>query len=538
MKFLKNEWLLVLLLWAIATLFNVNKAFHVDDTFHLEAAQWIQENPLRPMSGFINWENDPQPMHFFNQPPLYFYFIALGSSILGFGEVPLHLFHSLFVLLAIVFFYLLLVELNLNRRMLLLALFVLNPAFLINQNLMTDVPLLAFELAFLLFLVRYIRTSSVLYLLISGLALGMGLLVKYSLLPLLLVLPLSIILKKDFQKLGFALIPVAILGLWSVWNLNEFGAIHIFGRPANKMLLQKIVDSVFVFIMSVGAIVPFVWAWIAKVFSTRTVKLISTLLIGFALGAALFNVLSVFPENKIANALCYLFFVVGALVLGIWVYAEIKAFKTLPVRTSSFNIRLVFVLSVLGLSGFMILFAPFMATRHILLILPLLLLLGVQFFESNPWGVKLSLLSTVVLGVLLAISDWHYADYYRKMARQVEIPAHTKAWSLGHWGWQRYASQRGMETYSTSFSEPKAGDWIVFPQNYSKQILNPNVVTTLKYKLWEEPTVWTFVSGNDFASMYNSFFKKPPWTFSVQPIDTIFVHEVVEVKLFTSEFAE
>ena len=72
-------WRYILLIWLIATLFNLNKAYHIDDAFHLEAAAHIVKNPLRPMSGFINWDDVPKPMYEHNQPPLLFYIISFYS---------------------------------------------------------------------------------------------------------------------------------------------------------------------------------------------------------------------------------------------------------------------------------------------------------------------------------------------------------------------------------------------------------------------------------------------------------------------------
>ena len=70
--------------------------------FHLEAAQHIQENPIHPMSGFVNWKDSPQPLSSFNQPPLFFYLIAItGKMFYLFGDsyafvnVALYLFSAL-----------------------------------------------------------------------------------------------------------------------------------------------------------------------------------------------------------------------------------------------------------------------------------------------------------------------------------------------------------------------------------------------------------------------------------------------------------
>jgi hypothetical protein len=98
-------WRYLLIIWLIATLFNINKAYHIDDTFHLEAAESIKANPTHPLSGLINWDDSPQPMYKHNQPPLLFYIISLHSIIFGNSELAMHLLLSIFSFLSL-FYYL------------------------------------------------------------------------------------------------------------------------------------------------------------------------------------------------------------------------------------------------------------------------------------------------------------------------------------------------------------------------------------------------------------------------------------------------
>ena len=49
----------VLFIWLLLTFINLNKAVHMDDTFHIEAAQEILKNPYAPMSGKVNWGSKP-----------------------------------------------------------------------------------------------------------------------------------------------------------------------------------------------------------------------------------------------------------------------------------------------------------------------------------------------------------------------------------------------------------------------------------------------------------------------------------------------
>jgi hypothetical protein len=97
----KSDFAVLCLLWIFATAINFNKAFHVDDTVHLEIAKWIISNPLHPMLGAINWSQNTAPFHQLNQPHLYFYLLAVFGWLFGFSELATHLFQSFFTLLKI-----------------------------------------------------------------------------------------------------------------------------------------------------------------------------------------------------------------------------------------------------------------------------------------------------------------------------------------------------------------------------------------------------------------------------------------------------
>jgi hypothetical protein len=76
MVWYRNAYFLALCLWIVPTLININRAFHNDDTFCLYVGKCIIVYPLPPMSGMVNWYNDPEPFSNANQPPLFFYMMA------------------------------------------------------------------------------------------------------------------------------------------------------------------------------------------------------------------------------------------------------------------------------------------------------------------------------------------------------------------------------------------------------------------------------------------------------------------------------
>jgi len=80
-----------------------------------------------------------------------------------------------------------------------------------------------------------------------------------------------------------------------------------------------------------------------------------------------------------------------------------------------------------------------------------------------------------------------------------------------------------MKEYATNSSLVKDGDLMIYPANIPRQVLGPDLHLTVIEKRWDEASILTFFSGNNFASLYSSSTKTPPWTLSLQPIDTIYI---------------
>lgn len=130
----------------------------------------------------------------------------------------------------------------------------------------------------------------------------------------------------------------------------------------------------------------------------------------------------------------------------------------------------VITLYIVSIGAFILLFAPFMATRHLLLILPFILLFSAPIIETATKSVnRFSLALTISLGLLLGISDYLFAGYYRKMATRFIPAPGSVIWTAGHWGWQWYTSLNGVKQYETGSVEVKEGDIFVYPAKVAKQ---------------------------------------------------------------------
>jgi hypothetical protein len=519
---------LFVMLWLLLTAININKAYHIDDSFHLEVAAWIKEHPLQPMSGAVNWSQLPEPIFVSNQPPLFFYLILVFQYLFGTSEIALHLLLSIFTFLALYYFVKLTKLLEVKHSQILLVLFACCPAFVVNQNLMTDIPLLSLILATLFYLLKGQQSGILRHYLIAAALLSAGLLVKYTILPLVVVFTLTILLS-GFQKNLIALfVPVTIMLLWSTWNYYEFGSVHLLMRKTKSVFY---VSRIWGYMSALGAVSFFSSAFFFHLLPFRATRIAVVIFwLAFWLMVPLVYVGSI--KNEFINHFLNIFFIINGCIIYAWLikyiffsfwFEKINFLKS-PACT--------LILYILGMSLFIILFAPFNATRHVLLVIPILLLVGHRVFEKTRGVLNHTIIATTFfIGILLGVSDWIYADFYRRGAKEIHYP-NKKIWTTGHWGWQWYSKQSGMHMYSSdSLHLMKPGDIVVYPKNISRQSFSPQLIMKSLDTIAGASGCLTFFSGKKYASLYISSDTKPAWNLSNAPIDTIFIKEVVSIKI-------
>jgi len=516
-------------LWAVATLIDLDKPFHVDDSFHLEMAEWIMEHPTAPMSGKITWDDGRVPMHMANQPPGFYYAIALTGHLFGFREVPMHLMRSLFTLLAIVCFYRLARRCCAERALVLTALLALGPAFLVNQGLMVDMPLLALHLLFFDLLLRGPNGLRWLEVALAGVVLSLAMFVKYTTVPLLALFPLALVLRKEQRLLGWCALPVLAILAWSWANVHEFGHPHLLSRGGENLVLEKVLRRFGALICCLGALVPFTLLFIGGLVPAWR-KHAARSLGAFCLCAAALG-LSVFfgsvSEDVSDSILFWAFLANGALLLII--------FTRIAARTGSiaWADRLVLTLWLAMISLLVVVFAPTMGSRHLLLVLPPLLLICASAMEGlSARTTGLAIGMTAALGVSLVLADKAGARFFQRGAQQAsaELRAYRPLWSVGLWGWQWYSRREGMLIYP---DDPHAlrpvavNDILVKAEGVHGQELEPGM-RLHAFRTWTEPRPWwTFLYVADMGSMYTSDLGRLPWRFDRHAHNTITAYRVM-----------
>ena len=171
----------VLLILAVIYFPFANKAFTVDDTLFLKAAEQILVKPLDFYGGEVNWYGVPAPQYLINKnPPLVSYLIAGVASVFGFNEFPLHTFFFLFLALSAIGIHLLGRQFNANP-FLTTILATLTPVFMVHgTNLMSDSSMLMFWIWGLVFWMNGLRDGALKWFLLAGLAVSFGILTKYT----------------------------------------------------------------------------------------------------------------------------------------------------------------------------------------------------------------------------------------------------------------------------------------------------------------------------------------------------------------------
>jgi hypothetical protein len=516
--------------WFFSLLWNFDKAFHVDDTAHLEIARWIAQQPLRPLSGLLSWGNDFEPIYVTNQPPLYFYLMAAIGTLFGWTEVAMHSVMAIFSLWAILVFYRLSRLWFKAHAVWLAALLALNPAFVLGQNSMVDIPLLAIWMQFFFFLLSPNQRDGH-RLFWASVFCALALLVKYTSLILFPILMLHVLWQRRLVYLFCLLIPISALGLWSIFNLYDFGKAHLIGRAVTPRSIQMYWDLSVYWLGILGAITPFaglvfyskiqfaIHAWVKSVW--WLLLLISWGSYCLLLGWAVLK-----PQWLALNLALQLTFFSTA--LGLLVAALQALWQKLIQQQEQTLANLTLGYWLFAPALFLVMFTPFMATRHVLLSLPALILLTCHVASKHKRLVLCVAISlSFAISCLLAAADKWYAEIYRTQATQIrnQFPNDT-IWFNGNHGWQWYASRLGMSHYSNrlDFKQPMAGDIIIETQTVCCALPLNNKI---KLELIEERIIERSRSVERFASIMPYSSDLQAWGYSFVAIEKFTIWRVV-----------
>lgn len=474
---------LLAVIWILATVFNITKAVYIDDISTINIGNYLLKDPLHYYQAALNNVSDSGiPLEqSVTHPPLLFYLSSLIIFVFGRSELIFHAVWSIFTLISIVFFYLL-AESFTGKGILLTFLFIAGPAFVPSQNLMLDTPLVSFFLTFFYFLL--IHGEKLKGIISAGMAAGFTSLMKYSGLILIPIFALFLLLQRKYRHFWTIIIPIGMLILWSLYNLLDYGGIHLLSSTASGYALT-IGEKWLLWIIVLGAVSPYTISLIDVLWCKKKDSWIIAATILFS-SIITFKFLT-FPGEKISLLIMRAIFFTNGLLLIITamliIYRILKDYF-LKKNNGQYKLFLIAVWYVFC-SVITVIYVPFMAVRYLLPVLPaLLLLLGAKgFFSGSRTMTFLTVLLTLILSVNLAYSDWLQADVYRRGASQIReaIKQRSKessfrVWSAGFYGWRFYTGQNGMRSFDSQLDELENGDFLavtsLYPPNISVTHLN------------------------------------------------------------------
>lgn len=536
LTFRQGLWLLLLAVLCASV--NLTKPVHIDDAGHVDISLAALRNPWKVMSYEVNWENTLTRISTYGRPPLLFYMFALVMAVFGKSLLALHAFIAVLSAVCMVFFHRLAVRFVPDRAMLYTAILFLGPAFLPGQGLMTDVPMLLFWLIAFWSMVSATEARSHVRAAAGAIAIGLACLVKYTSLALIPVLCLVLVLRRQWACLWVVVLPAAILVGWSVLNYYDYGGVHLLQSPYLPLSGLKVAFWAVDWISGLGSV------------SVCTLMFLNTecrARMGHkAWGISLFG-------GGVIYALCRVGYRTDGLTSGLWGAFFANGVLTLWVFFTALTDQVrqdwrqrdypslertgVLLLWLGGATVFVVLFAPMMAIRHILLALPpIVLVIGRRFGQTVGRRAEYAGLGlTALLGFLLAVSDYVYAGVYREYAHRIaaDMPRGARVWYGGHWGWQWYAEREGMMQYDTLRTVFADGDYLVVPSLVSQQEMPPAHKALLRKvrDITVESSAATWFRtmclkpwGGYYA--YSLHRQGPPWTLSCAPLDVIQVYVI------------
>lgn len=517
------------------------KAVHVDDAAHLAIAEHIARDPLHPMRAQVFWASAPAPAFELNQPHLFFYLLA-GLLAAGASIEALHLAVGVFTAAALYGTHRLVRSCTDREDLGLFAAAALGlgPALAPSQNLMTDVPLLAlFVVAFAAMAQPATEREGPRRPVLAASAIAAACLVKYTGLALLPIFAWWL-WRHPRRPLWALAIPLVVLAAWSAFNVWDYGAIHLFGRrialaedaPSAPAAVGLAFGRGALFVLTLGAMAPFTLA-----FGARAAARFGggRLLLGGALGLAVTTaggqLLAAHGpqvlrgETLVHSFLRGLFFLNGALVIALAASAARRVRAPIVHLLGAW---------AAGIGLFIVVLSPFVAVRHVLLVLPpvLGLLLVDPADRPSPRAAAAALALSALLGLGVGVADWRIADAYRDLPARLEpeLAGARRVLYLGHWGFQHYAEAAGWTPYVPGVTRLAPGDVLVRPRAVDQPAMTPADAARMPVR---ELVVLDCSPLDLFRTVtprlgYYSVWHGLPWTLSLAPLETVELRQVAQ----------
>jgi 4-amino-4-deoxy-L-arabinose transferase-like glycosyltransferase len=507
------------------------KAFHIDDSLFIWAAQHIAQHPLDPYGFSVVWYWATMPMSEVTQnPPAAAYYMAAIGKVAGWSEVALHLGFLLPAVVVILGTYYLARRFT-QRPLLAAAATLLTPGFLVSStNVMCDVPMsAAWILAVILWLEGLDREKPGL-LAVSSLMMALGALTKYfgmALIPLLLVYTMAR-RRRAANWIMFLLVPVLVLAAYQHWTSVLYGR-GLLSQAAEYLPDEKTTWQVWAakialgFSFAGGCALP-VFTFIPLLWARRGI-LTGAIIAGAAglwcVAGPIQSTLNA-PQDIPSTLQLSLFIGGGISLLAL-------AFSDFSKRRDADSAFL--LLWVLGTFTFAAFVNWTVNARSLLPLIPAAGILLARRMES--YGVLLRrdrilrLIAPLAAAGLISIwvtwADARLANSARLAAQDVRDHAGADAADVsfeGHWGFQYYMERSGFRPVDFTSYRVGKGQVIVIPENNCNlESIPPEFVESQSSFSFDMNTGVTTTGDSMGAGFYADIFGPLPFAFGRVPAE-------------------
>jgi len=519
-----RAWLVPVACSIIGLVFLLPKPIHIDDVFYLRVAEQILSEPGRPYSFVLNWGGEPEPAYGRAlSPPFFSYWLAGALALFGRNLVALHVSTWLFLLMSALALRSLAARFTSHPEAV-TAIVMLSPAVLPSCNLMLDIPALGLGLGALALYVygedNNRRPAKAMAVMLAVAAL----MTKYLAGTVCLLMAAYSLLRRRPAALVWQLAPVAACLAWMLVSRSIYGVPQVAAGKAGDMSISS--AEIKAYLAALGAAAMLLPLSLAGCWQARPRAVARSLGAVLILMAGIRGLRLHQAEWEaflfLSNALLWL------LLIG-WPLGNTGD----DADGRPDRVFLLFWAAAPPLLA--MLCAPFPALRHLLLSLPALVMLAVRRVPAEGsirlrLGVCVGL--TAAMGVLVALADIQYAAAYAVAApRCASLGRPGHVWYLGHWGWQYYADQAGLQQLSISRTSLPSGDLVVIPREPDVQPPSPLLAARLEHSaVFEIPGRLPVRTMNREAraGFYSSPWPLLPYTFSHAPLDRFEIRRVRE----------
>jgi 4-amino-4-deoxy-L-arabinose transferase-like glycosyltransferase len=460
----------VFLLFALGPF--LNKAVHIDDSLFVWTAEQILKHPGDFYGFDVNWTGYSVPMNVENcNPPAQSYFLSGVMAVFGEKEIFLHS-AMLLVAFAAATAIFQLAKMWSDRPLLATLIAMTTPVFFVSATtLMCDMPMLAVWMWAIVFWERALKNGRAANYLFATLLAGICVLVKYSALTLLPLLPILGLLRKKN------------LGVWLLWlavpavmiELYQFGTGRLYGHglitaAANYASQSRWVvtggwtNNILIGLAYLGGCLLSVLFFVNRLWSKRE------LLFGGC--AVLATALAITFWGNTGRSLGLPFQLQMALFVTCGIHILVLALVELLRRRDAISLTL--ILWIGSEFAFAAVLNWTVSARSFLPLVPAVAILAVRVLSGNLAGneIPIRLLPPLAIAfaisVTIAIADLMLANSGREAAQAIAARSDLfsqKLWFQGHRGFQYYLQKYGALPVDFSASVLRPGDILIIPSN-------------------------------------------------------------------------